>query len=827
MSESLPELSWLVLRATCFLSVAAALALFALRRQSRWSPGTTAAVWTMVLLSGICVFPATVEVPWYELPTSSIDSESESITMTDVPRTAVVSGAIDQRPTTDNVYRSAPASRSWAAMLRTSCSTIWACGTAVIAILFLAGYAGLLIALRSTWRPQKIWQQEYDQVTGAVGIKSPPELLVHTHLGPLLCMTPRGHRLVVPCDQWSQLTVAERHVVLRHELGHYVRKDVWWTLPVRFVVLLHWFNPLAWLAARRVEETAECAADKYALQNDPSGPGDLASALLKLALQPSPSRLFASPAHGRSLTRRLKSLIHHTEPSGAEPMFRKLSVIALMACVLIAGAIQIRLVAQEAEAEPEASGASRITIETATEFAGKLAGGDDLAETLKSALQSEPGALVLRDRAGHYEEMARREAQVDAIPKLFDELFEPSGDQLKLRSGQEQFRKDLLASAEVFNSDVDTMLAAMKETAAKMEVETDTDKLLHRFLNHDGAPVILYVKELRPRLRPGLQVLERVFQDVFALRSDGRYVIRLDARPKAEQMVAKFDERNKLLDVVKRDVAELSEDIAAVDDFHVTVKKALNDPVFVTRISMDLFESKQVNRGMAAKMLEELEGAFREAGDGLVARDEPRSEIEEILQKMEQIKRVMNVIRKPLREFADKVADDDEIHRAWATMLRTDVAVIRVAGQIEYATADVGDAVQEFLGQVLAEKENGRLHVEPAEFSEEQLIDGITEMFQQYRAARRRGREADEYSAKINDQELSTSLQSTGGKLALGEILRSRYMKNVPDGFQQWVSEHFSETSEGYVIREEVREEIEEVVRQIAEVKQELKNADF
>jgi hypothetical protein len=52
-------------------------------------------------------------------------------------------------------------------------------------------------------------------------------------------------------------------------------------------------------------------------------------------------------------------------------------------------------------------------------------------------------------------------------------------------------------------------------------------------------------------------------------------------------------------------------------------------------------------------------------------------------------------------------------------------------------------------------------------------------------------------------------------------------MADVPDGLAQWAADHFDETADGLVIREEQREEIAELVRQAEEVARELQNADF
>jgi hypothetical protein len=468
-----------------------------------------------------------------------------------------------------------------------------------------------------------------------------------------------------------------------------------------------------------------------------------------------------------------------------------------------------------------------VTAARAKEFADRLANVDDLTEELKDVLSSESGALVLRDRAGHYEAMAREEMRADAIPQLFSDWFEPVAAGLQLRSGQDQFRADFLKNAEIVNNDIAMMKQALRDVSTRMDLNSDIDKLVHRFITDDGAPVILYARELRPRLRPGVQILERVFEEIFALRRDGRYEIRADARPRAEEMATAFDERLKILDRMKRDVAEFADDIAGVDEFHKHVIVALKDPLLVTRLGIELFEGPAANRGHAERLLGHLEGGFREGAEGLIVREQEQEGVDEFVAMRDRLNAVAGSLRGPLHEFADKVADDDQLHQTWRQILKTDVAVVRVAERVEYATADVGDAVREFLSQILVENDNGRLYVQPPELPEEELVEAITDMFRQHRAARRKGREVDTITAQIMDRELQAAMQSVGGKLTFGDYLQQRLMADVPDGLAQWAADHFDETADGLVIREEQREEIAELVRQAEEVARELQNADF
>jgi hypothetical protein len=69
-------------------------------------------------------------------------------------------------------------------------------------------------------------------------------LLVSRETGPALCWSRAGHRLVVPESLWAGLSTSERSAILRHELEHYRRGDLWTALVVRGLAILHWFHPM-------------------------------------------------------------------------------------------------------------------------------------------------------------------------------------------------------------------------------------------------------------------------------------------------------------------------------------------------------------------------------------------------------------------------------------------------------------------------------------------------------------------------------------------------------------------------------------------------------
>ena len=51
--------------------------------------------------------------------------------------------------------------------------------------------------------------------------------------GPMLCRIPDGYAVIVPEWLWRALDPSERQSILRHELAHYARGDLWKSLAIR------------------------------------------------------------------------------------------------------------------------------------------------------------------------------------------------------------------------------------------------------------------------------------------------------------------------------------------------------------------------------------------------------------------------------------------------------------------------------------------------------------------------------------------------------------------------------------------------------------------
>ena len=70
-------------------------------------------------------------------------------------------------------------------------------------------------------------------------------------------------KLLLPSEDYSQTDLS---FILRHELTHCKRNDLWYKLLLVFATAVHWFNPLVWLMARDANADLEMSCDDEVLR---------------------------------------------------------------------------------------------------------------------------------------------------------------------------------------------------------------------------------------------------------------------------------------------------------------------------------------------------------------------------------------------------------------------------------------------------------------------------------------------------------------------------------------------------------------------------------
>ncbi|MBI3838843.1 MAG: HEAT repeat domain-containing protein [Planctomycetia bacterium] len=227
---------------------------------------------------------------------------------------------------------------------------VWALGMVVLAVAWLIGYVRFVRSMPSGLPAERAWLDQWGKLLLASGVRRSIPLRVTTDLGPMLCRLPRGYELLVPEALWRELEIGQRGAILRHELAHYLRGDVWKSLAVRVLALPHWFNPVSWWAVRRFEEAAEWACDRAATAEEP--PTTYAKALIRLGAATAGPAAYGSAARGPALAVRIRRLV--TSPTTEDSTMKKTLLVGTGLCLAALSLVRLQLVAKEPAPEPPA-----------------------------------------------------------------------------------------------------------------------------------------------------------------------------------------------------------------------------------------------------------------------------------------------------------------------------------------------------------------------------------------------------------------------------------------------------------------------------------------
>jgi bla regulator protein BlaR1 len=73
-------------------------------------------------------------------------------------------------------------------------------------------------------------------------------------------------KICLPHNILEQIQYHQLEHVFLHELAHYKRKDLIYSIGAVISIIIHWFNPLVWLAIREMRYEREVAADLYVME---------------------------------------------------------------------------------------------------------------------------------------------------------------------------------------------------------------------------------------------------------------------------------------------------------------------------------------------------------------------------------------------------------------------------------------------------------------------------------------------------------------------------------------------------------------------------------
>jgi hypothetical protein len=160
-------------------------------------------------------------------------------------------------------------------------AALWLLGCLGVLARFAAGTIAVArLARRSDRVADGDWLSLTQRIAGALGIARPLTLLRGERFG-----IPVTWGIIYPvvllprsADEWHE---ERRRFVLLHEMAHVRRLDALTQLIAQFAIAIFWFNPLVWLAARRMRVEREHACDDYVLRQG-TAPSRYAAELLDL-----------------------------------------------------------------------------------------------------------------------------------------------------------------------------------------------------------------------------------------------------------------------------------------------------------------------------------------------------------------------------------------------------------------------------------------------------------------------------------------------------------------------------------------------------------------
>ena len=292
VTSYIQDLSWLAIadaiaKATVLLA-AAAIASALLRRRSA---ATRHLVWTLALLAIVALPVLSTALPRWQLPLLEIASEpavmpsvsAPALARVAAPMPTIATSASQQIVTSTPVRPDARRIRaglnavSWPTLL----FAIWAAGfAAVLARLAFGVMAVQWLARRTRPADDAPWFELACRLANDLRVPSVRFLRSTRATMPMACGIVRP-AIVMPAD--ADAWPYERlRIVLLHELAHVKRRDCLTHALAQLACALYWFNPLVWLAARRVRMERERACDDLVLAAGTRG-SDYADQLLEIA----------------------------------------------------------------------------------------------------------------------------------------------------------------------------------------------------------------------------------------------------------------------------------------------------------------------------------------------------------------------------------------------------------------------------------------------------------------------------------------------------------------------------------------------------------------
>jgi beta-lactamase regulating signal transducer with metallopeptidase domain len=391
---------------------------------SRWSVAAEETVWKLALVGALCTASLQLAAGWQPLAGRWNLAAPAPVASAPValPAAAVLSIPVHETLPVPLPKSSlaAPAAATPVAAPRLAASTLiliaWALGA--LGLLAVSARSVFRLGRRLRSRPRVVGGTLHAQLRGLAaeaGLQGSVRLSCSSRLPVPVALGVLRPEICVPPRALAGLSDEQQEGMLAHELAHLARRDPFWLLLGQGIACLLFFQPLNWVARRRLREIAEMLSDEWAVART-GRPLSLAACLAEVAGWSVGSSALPVPGMAdrpSSLGRRIRRLLDETR--APEAPGRRVWLAAAMGVLVIAVAAAAPAISAAHPEPPQAPAAkaapapARIDVNDATD-----------APTSRAVAEADRHGAVSSEAASREEEDAAAEAAVDA-----DEIGDP------------------------------------------------------------------------------------------------------------------------------------------------------------------------------------------------------------------------------------------------------------------------------------------------------------------------------------------------------------------------------------------------------------------
>ncbi len=276
-------------------------------------------------------------------------------------------------------------------------AAVWLAGSVFFAWRLIASERKLR-RRRKNWRPVDLPELEtlVEDCRRRVGLRRRVRVyLTDETLGAASCGIVRPV-VVISRNLVRQFRPGELRLVLMHELMHHKRLDPLTLWLAQLMRVLHWPNPLAWLAAARLRDERELAVDEAVVRHTgfkaaPVYGGAILEVVRQCAVAPPSPTLLGVQSYDKFLERRIHMILNYRTQTRRQVLFGLLLILTMAVTGLT-----------DAKSVPEASpnNLPETTPETVVATAADEAAVESPAAPVKSSSETpaEPTTVTLRGR---------------------------------------------------------------------------------------------------------------------------------------------------------------------------------------------------------------------------------------------------------------------------------------------------------------------------------------------------------------------------------------------------------------------------------------------